>query len=114
MNQTTTVPTELPWWGILELTDRRRLAGFLQEVEMAGSRVLRVDIYREGDSHCLTQFYTSQAIYCITPCTKPTALELTTLMEDPEPLAPWEMSPAAPMPPYDDEMFGLNDLPDTE
>lgn len=130
VDRATVSPHKLPWWGIVELTDRRRLAGFLQDAEVAGSRVLRVDIYHSHEEHFLTQFYAVRAIYCITPCTKATALKLATVMDLHRSIVPWEipmpveMSPQETgisfvereisIPPEEDDIFGLDDLPDTE
>jgi hypothetical protein len=59
-------------WGILELMGHRRLVGKLSEETIAGAAYLRIDILNpDGQSteFKATQYYTSGAIYCITPMT---------------------------------------------
>lgn len=61
-------------WAILELMGHRRLGGFVQEVELAGSAFLRIDIpQREGEGMLATQFYSGNAVYCLTPTTEEAA-----------------------------------------
>jgi hypothetical protein len=54
-------------WTILELMGHRRLAGYVQEVEIAGKGYLRIDIPSEPP---VTQIYGPDAIYCMTPTTE--------------------------------------------
>ena len=61
-------------WAILELMGHRRLAGMVQEAELGGASFLRIDI-PDGDKF-ITQFYSPQAVYCITPTTERVAREV--------------------------------------
>jgi len=62
-------------WAILELMGHRRLAGLLTEVEIAGAKFFRIDIYppQKGTVAAATQFYSPSAVYAITPTTEETA-----------------------------------------
>lgn len=72
-------------WAIVELMGHRRLAGFVTEQEIAGQAFLRLDIAGravEGDDPATplqrgtTQFYSPQAVYCITPTTQDIAVAI--------------------------------------
>jgi len=74
-------------WAILELMGHRRLAGKVTEQEIGGANMIRIDVYRakpestlvEGeikDVPVVTQFYSSAAVYCITPTTEEIARQL--------------------------------------
>lgn len=59
-------------WAILELMGHRRLAGYLQEAQIAGASFIRIDIYQtaenaNGQDSYFTQFYAPSAVYAITP-----------------------------------------------
>ena len=58
-------------WVKLELMGHRQFGCYLTEVEMYGTALARADIY-DGDAEepFVTQFYSSSAIYCITPITE--------------------------------------------
>ena len=56
-------------WGILELMGHRRLGGFVQDVEMFGGKLLRVDIPIDAET-TVTEFYGCSAIYALRPCTE--------------------------------------------
>ena len=60
-------------WAIVELMGRRQVAGRIQAVELAGARLLRIDVPGEGDETAVTQLYGGAAIYCVTPCDEATA-----------------------------------------
>ena len=54
-------------WVMLELMGHRRLFGLLQETDMPGS-LYRIDIYvGDAEDPDITQFYSVDAVYCITP-----------------------------------------------
>ncbi len=78
-------------WAILELMGHRRLAGFVQEVEIAGQGLLRIDIPSVPP---VTQFYGVASIYCLTPTTEAIARALASRVNC-EPVHQWEL-PAAP------------------
>jgi hypothetical protein len=59
-------------WAFVELMGHRRLAGKVSEATVGGAAMLRLDVY-DGDAEapCVTQFYGSSAIYCLTPTAEP-------------------------------------------
>ena len=84
-------------WSILELFGHRRLAGWVTEVEIAGGKMLRVDVPAAdpASTPAVTQFYGVAAIYCLTPTTEPVARQLAA-RNQPAPVTPWELRPALP------------------
>lgn len=55
-------------WAIVELMGHRVRAGRVQEVEIAGGKMLRIDIpVSDGE---VTEFYSTAAIYALRPCTE--------------------------------------------
>jgi hypothetical protein len=56
-------------WAFLELMGHRKLAGLVQEVEIASSKLLRIDV-PTPEGKTITQFYSPGAVYCITPTTE--------------------------------------------
>ena len=74
-----TLATEAPakpayeGWAIVELMGHRQTAGRIAEVDMAGSRLLRIDTPGTDGETVASQFYGGAAIYCITPCDEATA-----------------------------------------
>ena len=62
-----------PGWAVLELMGHRRLAGYVSECEIAGAKMLRIDVHGEtdgGDEPKITQFYPGAAIYGLTPASE--------------------------------------------
>ncbi len=57
-------------WAIVELMGHRRLAGYVEEVELFGGKMMRLDIPSEPP---VTQFYGPSAIYAVTPTTEEVA-----------------------------------------
>lgn len=53
-------------WALLELMGHRQRAGFVEEVEIAGGKLLRVDIHG-ADGEVVTEFYGAGAIYALRP-----------------------------------------------
>jgi hypothetical protein len=88
-------------WAILELMGHRRLAGYVREVELAGTGLLRLDVpdpTLQGvaldplDPECwsATQFYSPAALYCLTPTTEDVARKVAA-GSDPAPVKRWEL-----------------------
>ena len=89
-------------WAILELMGHRRLAGFISEATVAGAALLRIDVHQETEP-VATQYYSSAAIYCITPTTEELAKKFTAHFK-PAPVQRWELpEPANPRGPEPDE-----------
>ena len=67
-------------WCILELMGHRKLAGHVSEETIAGKSFIRLDIHTakrnpdmfkgEVQAHVVTQFYSADAVYCLTPTTE--------------------------------------------
>lgn len=54
-------------WAIVELFGHRRVAGRVSETEIAGAKLLRIDVPGDGADDFCTQFIGGAAIYCLTP-----------------------------------------------
>jgi hypothetical protein len=58
-------------WAIVELMGHRRLAGFVTEAEIAGGKMLRLDVPAAPPAAGgITQFYAVGALYALTPTTE--------------------------------------------
>lgn len=81
-------------WAILELMGHRERPGYVKEVEIAGGKMLRIDIPVEkddaGQDVTVTEFYGAAAIYCMTPCSEELARARVTPYNDPRPVRPME------------------------
>lgn len=88
-------------WAILELMGHRRLAGYVLEQEIAGHGFIRIDVYDrvwiEGEHvpPVATQFYSPNAVYCLTPTTPEIAIAVAKSSR-PEPVARWELPAPEP------------------
>jgi hypothetical protein len=81
-------------WAVLELMGHRRLIGECAEVDLAGGRMVRVDVPSVAGSEPFSQFYGSGAIFCLTPVSEDVARRLIE-RERPEPFFAWELRQAA-------------------
>jgi hypothetical protein len=77
-------------WAILELMGHRRLAGYVQEIELAGAAFLRLDVPGGDEEPDATQFYSPGAVYCLTPCAEELARELARNAR-PRPVNEWDL-----------------------
>jgi hypothetical protein len=75
-------------WAIVELMGHRIRAGRVTEVELAGGKMLRIDIPTEGED--VTEFYSTAAIYALRPCTEEIARRKAGGYNDPRPVRPLE------------------------
>ena len=64
--------TPFSGWAILELMGHRRRAGFVEEVEIAGGKLLRIDIHGDADQ-VVTEFYGCSSIYSLRPVSEEVA-----------------------------------------
>ncbi|UIJ46906.1 hypothetical protein LZK98_08180 [Sphingomonas cannabina] len=53
-------------WAILELMGHRQRPGFVEEVEIAGGKMLRVDIHG-ADGEVVTELYGVASVYSLRP-----------------------------------------------
>jgi hypothetical protein len=82
-------------WAIVELLGHRRIAGRVSEAEIAGAKLLRVDIPGDGSEDFATQFVGGASIYCLTPTTEEMA-RAAARSSRPEPVTRWELPKPAP------------------
>ncbi len=79
-------------WAIVELMGHRRMAGHVSEQEIAGAKLLRVDVYHpDVEESIATQLYSPSALYCLTPTTEDTARAVAASTRRPEPVHRWEL-----------------------
>ena len=114
-------------WAIVELMGHRRLAGFVTEQEIAGGAFLRLDIpgpehpeddeddgpavaLKGGFEGGVTQFYSPQAVYCITPTTQDIAWAIGKRSR-PAPVSRYELEPPKPSESQWDDDFATDDEP---
>ncbi len=81
--------------AILELMGHRRLAGYVREQEVAGVGMLRIDVPATYEQGSATQFYSPQAVYCITPTTEE-IVQAVAERSRPEPVSRWELRQIEP------------------
>lgn len=81
------MPDNFEGWAIVEIMGHRRLAGHVQEQEIAGSGFLRLDIPSDP---LATQFYSPASIYCVTPTTEEIARRLASRLSV-APVHRWEL-----------------------
>ena len=73
-------------WAVLELMGHRQRVGFVQEVEIAGGKMLRIDIPTEtGD---VSEFYGVSSVYAMRPCEEDVARDLAKRYGYPPPIRP--------------------------
>jgi hypothetical protein len=85
-------------WAVVELMGHRKLAGRVSQVTQYGAAMLRLDIPGPNGQTVATQYYTSAAIYCLTPTTEEIAVGVARTRV-PEPVQRWELPPPSPPPP---------------
>jgi hypothetical protein len=80
-------------WAIVEMMGHRRLAGLVQEVQLAGAGFLRLDIPAAGDDPGRTQYLSPGSVYALHPVDEATARQAAAAWR-PAPVQRWEL-PAA-------------------
>lgn len=55
-------------WAVLELMGHNVLAGRVREEEIAGTKMLRIDVPETGERQAYTKFFGASAVYALTPC----------------------------------------------
>lgn len=82
---------------ILEIMGRRRLAGYVREVTIAGAGFLRIDVPGPDNTTAMTAYYPPASVYALTPTTE--AIARAVAVRNPEgPVTRWELAPPAPPP----------------
>lgn len=108
-------------WAVLELMGHRQRPGFVQEVEIGGGKMLRVDIPvghdEAGQDRMVTEFYSTAALYALRPCTEDVIREeIKRYGADPRPVRPLDFKERAPKAVTheeggDDDDFDLDNIP---
>lgn len=79
-------------WALVEQMGFRKTVGKVTEVEMAGTKMLRLDIPSLDDAGVPTSWSTrfcgGQSLYQVTPLTEEVALEMAKHQADPRPVNP--------------------------
>lgn len=85
--------TTFEGFAIVELMGHRKRPGFVKEVEIAGGKMLRIDI-PVSETENVTEFYGLPAIYSIRPCTEEIARQSSGYsFNDPRPVRPVDYRP---------------------
>ncbi len=96
--------TAFEGWAILELMGHRQRPGYVKEVEIAGGKMLRIDIPApDGD---VTEFYGAASLYCLRPVSEDIARDQARGARS-RPTRPLEYA-ALPKPNGDDEGAGAD------
>lgn len=88
---------EFNTWALVELMGHQRIAGHVSEREIAGAKLLQVDVPENGTVQSVTKFYGPSAIYCITPMTEETARAMAKQI-DVGPISVWDAKRLLPSP----------------
>jgi hypothetical protein len=89
-------------WMIVELLGHVKLAGYVTEEELFGTKVGRIDIPGDEDGEAgVTQYFAGQSIYRLTPVTESTARAYAQ-NHRPRPVQRWEL-PAPEKSPFVDQ-----------
>lgn len=88
-------------WVIIELMGHRKLGGYLTEQVIAGRAFVRIDVVNTEGVAIATQFYSPDAVYCITPTTQDVATAYGA-NHKPEPVTRWELPAQTPSKQPDD------------
>lgn len=85
---------EFEGWAVLELMGHRKRPGYAKEVEMAGGKMIRIDI-PVTDDDSVTEYYGCSAIYALRPCTEEIARDHAkrSYGADPRPVRPVDYQP---------------------
>lgn len=90
-------------WAVLELMGHRVRIGFVEEVEIAGGKMLRIDIPTDGGD--ITEFYGCASVYSLRPVAEEYARNQAKQYGDPRPVRPmdYRLPSPAPAPQTDDD-----------
>ncbi len=69
----TTQAVKQSWWALVEVMGHHRLAGLLEEIEIAGHGFIRVSVPAVGGRAGFDRILSTGAIYAITPTDEATA-----------------------------------------
>lgn len=63
-------------WAIVELMGHQKIAGYVTEMVMGGSSMLRVDVPETDSQPAFTRIFNPSALYAINPVTEDVALQM--------------------------------------
>lgn len=81
--------------AIVELMGHNKIAGRVSEQVIGGAAMLRVDVPKTERREGYTKFYSSSAVYCITPCDEATAQRAAESFNVP-PISPYVLQIESP------------------
>lgn len=81
-------------WVLLELMGHRQRIGQAKEEEIAGSKLLRIDIPTDDDDEYVTEYYGASSIYAMRPISEDVAKDHYA-KSDPRPTKPASYKPAS-------------------
>lgn len=81
---------EFGTWAILELMGHVKLAGYITEEELFGSKIGRIDIPGESGATAVTQYFGGHTVYRLTPVTEEVARAFA-IGHQPAPVTRWEL-----------------------
>lgn len=86
---------EFEGWAIVELMGHRQRPGNVTEVEIAGAKMIRIEIPVGDDGTTVTEYYGPAAIYGIRPAAEDVVRDWARRWGDPRPARPVEYRPPA-------------------
>lgn len=78
-------------WAIVEIMGFRKRAGQVEEVDIAGGKLLRIDI--PTCDGAVTEFYGASAIFSLRPCSEDVARGCADQLGEVRPIAPTDWRP---------------------
>ncbi len=90
-------------WGILELMGHVKMAGFITQEELFGTKMGRIDIPAGDGEEAITQYFGGSSVYRLTPVSEATARAFA-MRNRPRPVHLYELALPAAMP--DDDQDG--------
>jgi hypothetical protein len=81
-------------WAIVEIMGHRRRAGRVCEVDLYGTKMLRIDIPVDDGTLFVTEHYGGAALFCVTPTTEEVARAMAIRLGDVRPVNPATFQPA--------------------
>ena len=89
-------------WVLLELMGHRQRIGKAREEEVAGSRLLRIDIPTDDDDEYVTEYYGASSIYALRPISEEVAKDHYA-KSDPRPSRPAAYRPSTQLENHTDD-----------
>lgn len=78
---TSTIPSQFAHWAVLEIMGHQRFAGYVSEVAIGGSSMLRIDVPAVGALPAFTRYFGAASVYSISPVTEELARNIAQQLE---------------------------------